>query len=136
MQLLRIKSAFNNLTLKCISSIIGFGIWFMLNQSQSTTLTLEVPVCFYNVHNHVTIDSPDKVTVTLNGKRADLYNLDLATLSLHCDAAQLHPGENPLIVSGSSLFLPSLIKLVSYYPLNAVITVKMATTLQESQASS
>lgn len=139
MQQLRTKSAFNNPTLKIASGIIGYGIWFMLSQSQQTQLIVEVPLCFYNQPQHLTINSPENIMISLSGKRTDLFALDRANLAIHINAAELTLGNHALEISSKTLFLPSRIKLVHYSPINALIAVnpsiKTPTQVQEQQTS-
>lgn len=106
--------------------MLGYGVWLMLSQSQQTTLNLEIPICYYNLQSDLIIKGPETITVSLTGKRTDIFALDHKNLALHLDGSTLVPGTHPIDVSAKILFLPSAIKLVHYSPLNAVITVHSA----------
>ena len=117
------KTVLNNLTLKIIASIIAYGIWFLLNQSRTISIDVQAPLCFYNGAPTDTVSAPEIISLTLSGKSHDLRTIDLANLACHIDIANLHTGENPLIVSHETLFLPESINLLHYYPSNGCIVV-------------
>lgn len=129
MQIITIKNLLlNNIVLKVISSIIGITFWFIISQSHTMQLHLQIPVSFYNQRADVAIDAPETIQVTLRGLRANLQLLDLESLAVHIDAHTLLEGPNAMIVNHATLFLPEHINVVHYSPLNSVINVQSKTT--------
>ncbi|MFI5332493.1 MAG: hypothetical protein ACHQVS_00125 [Candidatus Babeliales bacterium] len=117
------KTVLNNLTLKIISLIIAYGLWSLLNQSRIIQIEQEVPLCFYNGTTTDSITAPETISVTLSGKATDIRRLDLNTLACHINIADLHAGDNRLVVTIDTLFLPESINLLHYYPSNGCIVV-------------
>lgn len=121
------KTVLNNLTVKIIAAILAYGLWFLLNQSRTISIDLEVPLCFYNGAPSDSISAPEIISLTLSGKSSELRTIDLAALACHIDIDDLHGGENPLVVSNKTLFLPESINLIHYYPSNGCIVVHKET---------
>ena len=117
------KTLLSNLTLKTISLILGFCLWYFMSQSYYTEITLSVPLCFDNLPNTYSINAPEHLNVTIGGKRADLYTLDLATLHAHINMHHARHGTHELSLTNRSLFLPPSIKLVHYTPSNLCVNV-------------
>ena len=104
-----------NYNLKVLSLLFGYFVWFMFSQSATVQATFTVPVCFYN--NTRTISSaPEKVQITLQAKRSDLYRCDIDSLAVHINGASLCAGTNTIVVNESTLFLPESIKVVHCIP--------------------
>lgn len=112
-----------NLPLKLLSGICGFLVWSVISQSHVVTITRQVPVCVYNTEQTDQISVPEMVQVTLQAPRNRLYTVDTHELAIHIDAARLQPGDNPLRVDRSSLFLPDGINVVHYTPSNTKIEI-------------
>lgn len=112
-----------NLSLKIVAVIIGAIFWFITSAHHTTTLTLKVPVCFYNQAEDKEAQAPEYLSVELTGKRADLNSLDLANLAVHIDLTDFCPGEYLIEPSSENLFLPRRVKLVNWKPLNSFMTV-------------
>ena len=83
---------------------------------------MSVPLCFA-ASDEYNITAPEKITVTLKGRRADLYTLDTTTLAAHINAEKLSCGKHGIILKENHLFLPYSIALAQYTPSNIVITV-------------
>lgn len=115
------KTVLNNLTLKIIALIIAYGFWSLLNQSRVVQIEKQVPLCFYNGTTTDSISAPETISVTLSGKASDIRMLDLNNLACHINIADLHAGDNPLVVTSHTLFLPESINLLHYYPSNGCI---------------
>lgn len=118
------NSLTSNITLKTVSCILGLSFWIVLDSYVSRVITLDVPICFYEQQSHKEIQAASSIAITLRGKRNDLQTLDMHSLGIHINAQQLKNGINKLLIDSSTLFLPSSIKLVSYYPSNNLIIVK------------
>jgi len=112
----------NNLTLKAISLIMGYTFWFIWSQTQTTSYSLDVPLCVYNVPETAEIKAPETVSIALAGTLQDLHDLDLDNLAIHIDGATLHEGKNECIVKNEQLFVPDAIKMVHYAPSNILIS--------------
>lgn len=114
----------SNPTLKVISLILGYSVWNILSASHPHTLSIDVPICFYQESVAHVIDAPEIINLQLQGKKNVLESINKKTLALHIDASSLHPGANPLTINRATLFLPETINVVNYSPANIVITVK------------
>src|SRR5579885_1148801 len=114
----------SNLSLKAMSLFLGIGFWYIYSSYHPTSITVDVPLCFYGSAADKTIDAPESIKVQLSGKRSDFYNLDLSNLALHINADELIPGDQLIDITEEKLFLPKKIKLLSYTPLNPTITLK------------
>lgn len=127
----------NNIVLKVVSCIIAFTFWVIISQSHLSSITIDVPLCFYGQLDTVTIDAPEQMQVTLRAPRMLLNTIHSSSLALHIDVRTLHEGKNPIIISTSNLFLPDYIDVLHYSPSNSVITVAMKkpeSTTQKSAA--
>ena len=111
----------NNIVLKCMALILGSSLWLMISSVHTTTLWVEVPVSFYNQHDHIVINAPETIQVQLSGNRSALRAIDPDRLAVHIDAQELHNGKNPITLHAHNLFLPDLISVVNYSPLNSYI---------------
>jgi hypothetical protein len=118
------NSLTSNITLKMASFLLGLSFWILLDSYTSRTITLDVPVCFYEQQAHTHIQAPSSIEVNLRGKRNDLLSLDQHSLAVHINAQHYKVGAHKLIVDQSTLFLPSSIKLVNYSPANSMILIK------------
>ncbi len=126
----------HNSVLKIISFVLGFTFWFSLSRSYITTSTYTVPVAVYGLASNYNLNAPESVQVTLRGRRADLAALHPQHVAVHVDGSQLHVGNNNLIISNATLFLPEHINVLSYIPLVNVITVTQhATNTQPAAAT-
>lgn len=118
----------NNILLKTISLISALTFWYFFSGIHPTTISLAIPVCFYDTSAQQQIDAPDQVTIVLAGKRNTLRSITYSELALHIDAQQLHTGKQALTLSNAQLFLPESIKLVHYTPSPLIVTVRTDTT--------
>jgi len=110
-----------NAPLKVFSMILGYLVWSVFSSGNTTTITQEVPLCFYNASEKCIVNAPETLTVTLAGKRADLHSIDYDALAIHLNAHNLEPGINPIQLNKDTLFLPDTIKLVHYTPIPLVV---------------
>jgi len=116
----------NNATLKVVSLILGYSFWSMLSYSHTSTWHTDVPLCFYG-NKALAVTGPEKVSISLSGKRVDLHAIDAKALAIHIDAATLHAGPNAIVVDNKSLFLPDAVKLIHYCPNNIVVELPIVT---------
>ncbi len=112
-----------NLSLKCISFVLGFFCWFIFSNTHHSSLDLEVPVSFFGDEHKKADFHPEILHVHLSGKRSDLYALNPEAVALHVNLDELEPGEHLLEVSAEKLLLPAPVKLVHWNPINPLITV-------------
>lgn len=117
------------LMLKFFAIIFGCTIWYIFSQSRQDTISINVPLCFYNTEKIKLIESPDNIRVTLSGTRQELINMDIEHLAAHIDASKLNVKSADISIESYNLFLPTTIKLVHYNP--APIPVHV--TLQDNQ---
>lgn len=114
--------ASNNLILKSSALLISFFIWSQLTKLHNHTVTVTVPVCFYGEQAaDLVCDAPEAITLTLQGKKRDIAQLDSSLLAVHIDSATLHKGINGIVLNHKNLFLPETIAVVHYTPLPLVI---------------
>jgi len=119
-----IKNALlNNLTIKIVAFIFGYSFWFICSQSHSIQATFNIPICFYNQQEAQTIQAPELIRVTVQGRRSQLYAMNTPDLALHVDTQQLLVGPNQITPSDKNLFLPDTVKLIHYKPSNLIITL-------------
>ncbi len=111
----------NNIVLKCMALIIGCSLWLMVSSLHTSTLWVEVPVSFYNQHDNIIIHAPNTIQIQLSGSHSAIRTINYNNLAVHIDAQELHDGKNPLELHAYNLFLPDLISMVNYSPLNSYI---------------
>lgn len=104
---------------------IGYGLWSSLARITCVTKTYTVPLSFYQVPKHFTIDAPETIQVTLSAPRHALASI-AEQLVLYINVAHFSSGRWPVTVTNKELFLPENIKLVNYS--FAHITVKPTST--------
>jgi len=114
----------SNASLKIISLFFGYSFWYIASIHQPILFTTCVPLCFITTHNSYSLKAPEYVTVTLEGKRLDLYMLDASSLCAHTDISHLSPGTHAIILNEKNLFLPHSIKLLHYKPSNLTVTLE------------
>ena len=110
----------NNLSLSIVSLLLGYALWQSISQPHKIEATFWVPVSFYNAE-HLTIDAPEFVAITLHGTRNELYKL-ASHLALHLDAQQLEGEKSTVKITGENLFLPDSVVLIHYEPAHVTIT--------------
>lgn len=104
----------NNTTLKISSFVIAFTGWSILHETSRVTITTTVPVCVYQAPEHLTLQAPETIQITLSGTPAVLRQVELSALALHLDGSLLHEGMNQISFSEAQLLLPPHINLVHY----------------------
>jgi hypothetical protein len=106
-----------------ISLVLGYSFWYIASYDQIVTLQINVPLCFAGTIDNYTLQAPEKIDVTLKGKRADIYALDKEALAAHINTSKLLPGKHGILLTEQHLFLPKNVALVQYKPNNLTITV-------------
>lgn len=109
------KLLWSNLTIKCCSLILGFGIWSFLSQAQKCSFSCLAPIWFMHKDTRA-ISGPPYIEVTLAAQRSHLSTLDMNAIAVHIDAQNLKEGKNTKIVSQEDLLLPSYINMVDCNP--------------------
>ena len=117
------------LMLKFLALIVGTNLWYIFSQSRHDTITIDVPVAFYNTEILVTIEAPETIRVALAGQRSDLAAIDLRDLTIHLDASKLSTQSSKLPIDSQHMFLPTTIKMIHYSPAPMPVHV----TLQSNQ---
>lgn len=112
----------NNLSLNILAIVFGYTLWKSISEHQVINVTLQAPVSWYGTTG-LTVDAPEKISVTLQAKRDELYTLT-KTVAAHIDAATLHEGENPIKLNASHFILPESVKLVNCSPKQITIQAR------------
>lgn len=117
------KLFLTNAPLVIISLFLGYSFWYIASYDQTVMLQINVPLCFAGTTDNYAIDAPEKIDITLKGKRTDIYALDKEALAAHINTHKLLPGKHGIIITEQHLFLPKNITLIQYKPANLTITV-------------
>lgn len=129
MKVLPLKTIFfSNAPLKIISLFLGYSFWYIATINQPTTLTTTIPLCFGQLSSNYIIDAPETISVTLQGRRADLYTLDTNLLAAHVNINKLLPGKHGIVLKDHHLFLPHTITLQKYSPSPLSVTIIHSST--------
>lgn len=112
-----------NAPLAIISLLLGYSFWYIASYNHIAHVQLTVPLCFSELPQTYSIQAPEKVAITLKGKRSDLYILDRETLAAHVNINKLLPGKHGIILTEQHLFLPKNIALTHYKPANLCIII-------------
>lgn len=124
MKTIRLKNLFlSNAPLAIISLLLGYSFWYIASYNHIISLQLTVPLCFSELPAVYTLHAPEKVSITLRGKRSDLYALEKATLAAHVNIHKLLPGKHGITLTEKHLFLPKNIVLTNYKPANLFISI-------------
>jgi hypothetical protein len=118
------KLFFTKVHIKIISLVFGYLFWYILSQSHTTKIWLEVPICFYDLPQNMQIDSREKIKIELSAKRCDLYTIDMENLAFHINTQKLTPGKHIVKLSEEQLLLPEAIKMVGSWPSSIPVLVK------------
>ncbi len=102
--------------LKLLALIFGINLWYIFSQSRVDTMSIDIPIYFYDSDKLLNIEAPETIHVTLVGQRSDLASLDIEHLGAHLDASKLNEKSSKLSIETQHLFLPATIKLVHYSP--------------------
>lgn len=115
------KTLLNRNFLRISALLIGSTLWSIMSGMHYSTITLTVPVCFYNEASATQCDAPEFLTITLQGKKSDLRTIDYASLAAHIDAQTVSNKKQGLSITNKNLFLPSHVKLLHYSPMNFAV---------------
>ena len=124
MKTIALKNLFlANAPLGIISLLLGYSFWYIASYNHIVSLQVTIPLCFSEITPTQNIQAPEKITVTLMGKRSDLYALEKNTLAAHISTNELLPGKHGIILTERHLFLPKNIVLTNYKPSNLCIAI-------------
>jgi len=114
----------NNLIYKIIAVIFGYSFWLILAQHQNISISIDMPICFFELNENFEIQSPEKIKVTLNAKRSDFYNLNVFNESIHINLNHIkQTGEYNIQLLPEHILLHNKIKLLNYFPSSLNIKV-------------
>ncbi len=114
----------NNIILKLLSLILGYIIWSIMSQSHITTVKSSILLFFYNIPEKIKILAPKQVTIQLRGTKKVLHSLTAAPLAAHINAQTLHQGDNLILLSKTTLFLPKHVELLHTIPSPIVVSLE------------
>jgi len=117
------KLFLTNAPLIIISLFLGYSFWYIATYDQTVILQLSVPLCFAETTNNYPLQAPEKIDVTLKGKRSDIYALEKESLAVHINTSKLLPGKHGIMITNQHLFLPNNVTLIQYKPTNLTITI-------------
>jgi hypothetical protein len=123
MSLLVKTAPLNNVALKCLALVFGYGLWHCVSTHQKIQITQKIPVCFYNTLSSQTITAPESITITVYGARKDLFQTTFDS-ALHYDAHTLQEGTHTVPITKEQIFLPESVRLVHYKPTEITIVVR------------
>ncbi len=121
------KTYLNNLALKCLALIFGYGLWHCTSTHQKISITRAIPLCFYNTSAHQIISAPETIAITCYGTRKDLFKT-IFDSALHYDAQTLHEGTQIVSIPKEQIFLPESVRLIHYKPIEITIVVSETDT--------
>lgn len=114
------KMLLNRSFLRISALLISCTLWSIMSGMHYSTITLTVPVCFYNDAPSENFEAPEFLTVTLQGKKSDLRTIDYNQLAAHIDVQKINHHQG-ITISHKNLFLPSKVKLLHYSPMNFAV---------------
>lgn len=106
-----------------ISIFLGYSFWYIASYDQTVVLQFNVPLCFAGSTNNYSLEAPEKIDVTLKGRRADIYALEKESLAAHINTSKLLPGKHGIVITDQHLFLPKSVALVQCKPTNLTVTI-------------
>ena len=106
----------SNTVLKIVSIIVGYSFWYIMSSNNNVTIETTVPLSFTYDTTEYSVDAPENITITLQGKRLDIYNIEISTCAAHIDITHHTPGKYAVMLKEKHLFLPSSITLLHYNP--------------------
>ncbi|MGZ6254751.1 MAG: hypothetical protein ACXWL5_02095 [Candidatus Chromulinivorax sp.] len=110
--------------IKINACLIGYGLWILLSQHQTVTMTCNIPICFFKLQANTKIVAPDTVQIIVSGTKNILQKFDIYNNALHLDASELSQGENRILLQKENLFLPDEINLINLIPSSLSIELK------------
>ena len=124
MKVIHLKNLYlANAPLAIVSLLLGYSFWYIASYNHIAHVQLTVPLCFSELPHIYTLQAPEKIAISLKGKRSDLYTLDRNTLAAHVNINKLLPGKHGIILTEQHLFLPKNIALTHYKPANLCIII-------------
>jgi YbbR domain-containing protein len=102
----------------------GYSFWYIASFDHTITFSTSVPLCFTAIDDNYPVNAPEKISITIRGKRSALYGLEKKDLAAHVNINKLLPGKHSIIITEQHLFLPKSVTLVDYKPSNLAITIQ------------
>ena len=109
--------------IKLASCVIGYSLWVFLAQHQNITVTQTIPLCFFHTNETYLISAPESVTISVSGKRKDIYRYNPEENAFHINASRFTEGKHHIQLTNENLFLPDSIKLVQLIPSSITLNV-------------
>lgn len=106
-----------------VSLLLGYSFWYIASYNHIVTLQCNVPLCFSALSHEYSIQAPEKIAITIKGKRSDIYSLERKALAAHINVNKLLPGKHGIMLTEQHFFLPKNIALTNYKPANLSITI-------------
>lgn len=110
-----------NHLLKCAAIILSILCWLHINYNKEVICTINVPLLFDHTNTEHTLCAPETIALQLRGTRSALYSLDRNESAVHIDARNLQLGEQKIIVSHDTFFLPDSVSMLNYMPCNITV---------------
>ena len=124
MKTVLLKSIFlNNRLLKIICLLFGYSFWYIASFNTICTIQINIPLYFTTQLNKYCASAPETISVTLKGKRCDMYSLEIENLAAHINIDNFQAGKHAITIDEQNFFLPKTISLVRYKPSNLYITI-------------
>jgi hypothetical protein len=117
------KLFLTNTPLVIISLFLGYSFWYIASYDQTVILQMNVPLCFAGTTDHYAIEAAERISISIKGKRSDIYALEKEALAAHINTSSLLPGKHGIIITEQHLFLPKTVALVQYKPSNLIVTI-------------
>ena len=127
-----IKAFFtNNIGLKISSLVVAVLLWFFVILSGRAQISMDIPVTFINIpHNLEVFDSPDTISVEINGQERILKNLKKNEVSAVIDLQNAKAGRAFFTLSNNNIRLPKSLVVNGIDP--ETISLKIETQLTKT----
>jgi hypothetical protein len=117
----------SNHVLKIFSVILGYSFWVIMAQNQKINTILNIPVCFYDLKENISIKAPHTNCISIVGNRSDLKNMHKPEFaSIHINASGFDKaGDYMIALKDSDIIMQdSKVKLLNYYSENILVNIK------------
>jgi|GEM_PF-1505265 len=114
--------------LKIGALVIAYGLWFTMSTAHTSSLSLSLPIGFYNTSQALHIQAPTDISLSLVGPREALAKLDINSIAVHIDAEKLSIGTHPYVITRQDLLLPAAVSLHDHVPSTVMISTNCDTT--------
>lgn len=111
----------SNAFFKCTSLYFGYMLWSAISSFSGTTMSIDIPLCFYNVPQNIMLSAPESINVEIQGKKNKLVYIHKKTIAAHIDAQSFQSGPYAIKIENDNLHLPADIKVSRCSPHNIVV---------------